>query len=216
MIELVVLALVAAVSLALGLWIASAFVRATALPARAPKRVLALSAPSKRRVAFLGASLTHGKVSADWVSLVGQALDVDVVNAGVNGDLAWSARLRLEDVLATKPNDLVVLVGSNDVMAGLDAVRERRYMTSKNLPQRPTLAWYRDNLIAIGERAKSASVSVLFASLPPLGEDLDSDVNKRVQSANEIIALVAQETGARFVDVYAPLAEALRAAGAKR
>ncbi|HEY4223451.1 MAG TPA: GDSL-type esterase/lipase family protein, partial [Myxococcota bacterium] len=155
-------------------------------------------------------------VSADWVSLVGQALDVDVVNAGVNGDLAWNARLRLQEVLDTKPNDLVVLVGSNDVLAGLDEVRERRYMTSKNLPQRPTLAWYRDNLIAISERAKSASVPVLFASLPPLGEDLDSDVNKRVQSANEIIAMVAQETGARFVDVYAPLANVLRASGSKR
>lgn len=78
-------------------------------------------------VAFLGDSLTSGwRLSEDeaWPALVGRTLaarhrPIQVLNAGVSGDTVAQGLARLPDVLARRPDVLVVALGVNDGLRGL-------------------------------------------------------------------------------------------------
>src|SRR5690242_1302903 len=97
--------------------VAYAAAQAQRAPANAPRRFA--RDPAKKTVACLGASIVHGRMSADVVAALAARLgdEYQVVNAGVNGDLAYNARQRLPDVIACEPDYVVVLVGTNDVLA---------------------------------------------------------------------------------------------------
>ena len=77
-------------------------------------------------VAFLGDSLTSGwRLSEEeaWPALVGRTLaergrPVRVLNAGVSGEKAVEGLARLPDILAQRPDVLVIALGINDALHG--------------------------------------------------------------------------------------------------
>jgi acyl-CoA thioesterase I len=76
-------------------------------------------APSaSRTVVFLGDSITHGHRlprNAAFPYRLGQALNVDAINAGISGDTTDGGLRRLDrDVLAHRPRLVVVGLGVND------------------------------------------------------------------------------------------------------
>ncbi len=92
-----------------------------------PAAVLAAGYPACTRgdgplVAFLGDSLTSGwrlREEEAYPALVGRALaargrPLRVINAGVSGDTAATALVRLPAVLKHRPDVLVVALGTND------------------------------------------------------------------------------------------------------
>ena len=95
---------------------------ATTTQASAPE------APAPTRIIFLGDSLTAGLgVDADqaFPALLDDALEreglrVDVVNAGVSGDTTAGGLRRLDWLLKQKPDVVVVGLGGNDGLRGLD------------------------------------------------------------------------------------------------
>src|SRR5438105_4380722 len=113
--------------------------QASAPPERSPRRFLARGPrqPGDRVVACVGASITHGRMSADWVEVLARRLrprGFRFVNAGVNGDLAYNALRRLPEVLRCDPDYVAVLVGTNDVLATLSSAQARRYERWRALP----------------------------------------------------------------------------------
>jgi lysophospholipase L1-like esterase len=73
-------------------------------------------------VVAAGSSTTRATLSADWVGAVRAraGADTEIVNAGVNGDTAAGLLARLDDdVIATAPAAVVVLIGGNDLRAGV-------------------------------------------------------------------------------------------------
>jgi lysophospholipase L1-like esterase len=191
--------------------LAYTFARAQALPANAPRRFVRDA--SKKTVGILGASIVHGRVSENVVDLVAARLggEYQVVNAGVNGDLAYNAKLRVGELIACKPDVAIVLVGSNDVMAAQNDASEARYRRMKKLPQKPTLAWYRDNMRAIVSALQDAGAKVAVCSLPVLGEALDDDANRRVAEYSAAVAEIAREMGATYLPIHEDIAAVLRA-----
>jgi lysophospholipase L1-like esterase len=193
--------------------------RANEPPQEAPHRFLARGgAPAGAKVcACLGASIVHGRVSADWVGTLGRRLAPDgfvLVNAGVNGDLAYNARQRLGDVIACRPDFVVVLVGTNDVLATMSPRHEARYRRSNALPVRPTREWYRENLTGIVDSLRrETQARVGLCSLPVLGEDLESRANRTADSYSSVVEEVAAATGAAYLPVREAMIEALRASG---
>src|SRR3977135_3207778 len=110
------------------------------------------------RVVCLGDSLTRGQVSVDYVEMLA-ARDVggsaSFTNAGVNGDLAFNVLQRLDSVIELQPDVVSVLIGTTDTNATHARLAEkniRRMTRMKKLPQRPTIAWYHENLTAIIDR----------------------------------------------------------------
>src|SRR5690349_5147410 len=101
------------------------------------------------RIAFLGASLINGSLSAPLPPRVVARLgrdDIHVLNAGVNGDLAWNVARRASAVVAWKLDVLFIMAGSNDVLASLTEGRARIYRRLKRLPQAPDARFFRDSL----------------------------------------------------------------------
>jgi len=189
--------------------------QAARLPDNAPARFLAEGQrrPGARVVVCLGASITHGRVSENWVDLLGARLGpgLQFVNAGVNGDLAYNARLRLPDVIACEPDMVVVLVGSNDAMASSDPKLEARYRRLKGLPVTPTKAWYRENMEAIvSELKQRTKAKIALCSLPMLGDVPESEANRKVREFNEVLREVAERHQAAYVPVNEELTRLLQ------
>ena len=172
--------------------------------------------PGHRLVVCLGASIVHGSVSFNFVDLLRERLGPKgfrFVNAGVNGDLAYNVLQRLEQVIRTQPDFVVVLVGTNDIMSTLSERAESRYMRRKGLPQGPTLDWYRENLEAIvNDLRQRTKARIALSTLPPLGEDLTSRPNQTIARYNDAIRGVAEKYHAVLLPVYESLAEYLRSA----
>jgi lysophospholipase L1-like esterase len=169
-------------------------------------------------VAFLGSSSTAGK---------GQAFDIigelkrrrrnsrfDFRNFGVGGDLAYNALQRLSQVVASRPEKVVVWVGANDVLALVSPKVRRFFHMSKHLPAEPSPEWFRENIQAIVHRLKNeTTASVALCSLPPLGEDptsalaFQSSLNRGIEEYSETIRDVALKEGVGYI----PLHEAMLA-----
>jgi acyl-CoA thioesterase-1 len=148
-------------------------------------------------VVCAGDSITHGVVSANYVELLERRFAADgyeFVNAGVNGNLAYNLLQRLDAVVACRPDVVTVLIGTNDVNATFSQAWEDSYRKEQHLPEKPTLAWYRLNVERIIDRLQSETAArIALLDLPMLGEDLASDMNRRVTDYNAVIHAVASE-----------------------
>lgn len=115
--------------------------------------------PAPPRVVFLGDSLTAGYGLGEEQAFpalleerfAARGLPIRVVNAGVSGDTSAGGLARLDWVLAARPDVLVVELGANDGLRGLD------------------LATTEANLRRIVERARNAGARVLLVGMriPP-------------------------------------------------
>ena len=107
------------------------------------------------RVVFLGDSLSagYGLPEADAFparverALREQGIDVEVVNAGVSGDTSAGGLSRIDWVLRSEPDVVVVELGANDALRGQPPANTER------------------NLRAIVERARSSGARVLLLGM---------------------------------------------------
>ena len=107
----------------------------------------------------LGDSLTQGyglpqdegfvPVLQDWLTERGH--DVTVINAGVSGDTTAGGAARIDWTLAEAPDAMIVALGGNDLLRGIDPAASRA------------------NLDAILTATGAAGVPVLLAGLPAPG-----------------------------------------------
>ncbi|MBW1881483.1 MAG: SGNH/GDSL hydrolase family protein, partial [Deltaproteobacteria bacterium] len=202
---LILLAVLVALVLATVGWLALTVRGIVSPPAIRP----ATYRPSGRPVVVCaGDSITHGTVSADWVSdlrarLAGRA---DVVNAGINGELAWNLDQRVEGILAIEPAVVVVLIGSNDTMGVLDDAWAQHYITDHGLPQEPSLDFYTDNLQRLLSRLDTRA-TVAVCTLPPLGEQDDSRIAGFVAERNAVVERVASKLGIEILRLHERIRE---------
>lgn len=167
------------------------------------------------RIAFLGASLIEGSISAPLAPRVVARLgrdEIQVLIAGVNGDLAWNVAQRASMVVAWKPDVLFVLAGTNDVLASLTESRARRYGRWKRLPQLPDAQFSRDSLNTLFDAVRAVP-RVVVGTLPPLGEDLESEACVRVRTTNDWITHAAGERGWTIADIYLVIAARIGSGG---
>jgi len=167
------------------------------------------------RIAFLGASLIEGSISAPLLPRVVARLnrdDIEVLNAGVNGDLAWNVARRAPAVVAWKPDVLFILAGTNDVLASLTEGRARRYVRWKKLPKTPDAQFSLDGLRSVFDSVRTVP-RVVLGTLPPLGEDLDGDACGRVRTINAVITRAGSERGWNIADLYTAIAARIGSSG---
>jgi acyl-CoA thioesterase I len=162
-------------------------------------------------VVCAGDSITHGMVSANYVEMLERrfaAKGCEFVNAGINGNLAYNLLQRLDDVIACRPDVVTILIGTNDVNATFSQEWEDTYRKEQKLPEKPTLARYRQNVERIIDRLQSETdAQIALLDLPMLGEDLASDMNQRLADYNAVLHAVALEKGVACL----PLHDRLRA-----
>lgn len=167
-----------------------------------------------KTVVCFGASLTAGRVSFNYLDLLGvrpSLADYHFVNCGVDGDLAWNGLQRLDQVIAEQPDAVTILIGTNDVNATLSERNRLRYREFNHLPIDPTLAWYEENLRAIVTRLQRETTARLaLLSLAVIGEDLEHEANRKVELYNEVIRRVASEEKVDYLPFHERVVAYLR------
>jgi len=173
-----------------------------------------LAADPRKVVVCLGDSLTHGNVSYDYVHALAARLEPSgytVLNAGLNGDLAWNVLQRLDAVLKGAPRFVVLLVGTNDARACESEWAAAGYVKRKKLPQVPDAAFFETNYEAILENlAASEKTQAILVTLPPLGEREGEPVDAQVERFNGFVRDQAEKRGFPCVDLNASLLHLIR------
>ena len=166
-------------------------------------------------VACLGSSTTAGKGQAfDWIGELARRLQnarFEFRNFGVGGDLAFNALGRVDDVVAARPDRVVVIIGSNDVLATVFPLLRRVYGLTKGLRGWPGAPRFEADLTAIVRRLKQETgAAIALASLAEVGEAPGSsdpaqaaltrlyaeyrDIIRRVAGAERVVYLPFYET----------------------
>ncbi len=181
-------------------------------PAENPRSYLKqkeIACPGRKRVVLIGDSITHGHVGSDYAAMLKRRLKksgkvMDIINAGINSQLAWNVVQNIDDIVACNPDYVTILIGTNDAHSTLDPANERSYIKQWKLPQAPDAAWYRKNLEEILSTLKDltkARVAVL--SLATIGENPADPAFKLGQTYSAIAKEVATKAGV----TYLPLCE---------
>jgi acyl-CoA thioesterase-1 len=178
------------------------------VPADSPAAFLRRGRASRTRtlVVCAGDSITHGVMSADYLGPLRARLGDDgceFVNAGINGNLAWNVLQRMDDVVACRPDAVTLLVGTNDVLGTLGPAWETMYRRQQHIAVTPTLAWYVENLRQIIDHVRvETGARLAILDLPPLGEDLASEINDRVRAYNAALREVAAADGVPVLPLH--------------
>ncbi|HEX8911741.1 MAG TPA: GDSL-type esterase/lipase family protein [Humisphaera sp.] len=181
---------------------AAILVLAPGATSRAADAPATLPAAGPRVVCF-GDSITK----QGYPAVLGKRLNLDVVNAGVGGHNTKQGLARMEkDVLAHKPDVVVVLFGTNDC---------RMAEPSALVP----LEQYERNLTTIVERSRKAGAKVVLCTLPPIDPtpyftrhkkepfDAAGGLAKVVADYAATARKVAKATDCPLVDLNASLAK---------
>jgi lysophospholipase L1-like esterase len=157
-------------------------------------------AGQRPRVVAAGASMTQGALGANWVAALRARPEFsryEFVNAGVNGNTTADLLQRVDtDIVACRPAAVTILIGTNDVRNGVPLER------------------FRANLDAIADRVKARTKArIVLMSVPPLGEDLNTEINHRLSAYNAATRETAARAQVDYLPLYERVTEGLRRTG---
>jgi acyl-CoA thioesterase I len=172
--------------------------------------------PGERRIVCAGDSLTHATISFDYVQSLRERLgpNVRIFNAGVNGDLAFNLAERVPSIIACAPDDIVVLIGTNDICGEQTAEVAQRQQREKELPELASRAFFERELTRLLDGLKAGTNARIIVVTPALlGEDLTHAVHARLQEYARSITEIAVKQGASVIAFHEAMERALRASG---
>ncbi len=168
----------------------------TGTPAREDALVAKLAAGRETvRVVCFGDSITgvyyHTGSQRAWTDLLGLALKknwtearLEMINAGISGHTTAQGLARIDrDVLAKRPDLVVVMFGMNDV-------------AKSSLPD------YRDNLAEIVDRCRAAGAAVILCTPNSVTENPDRP-NARLAEFSEAVRALARARNLPLADTFA-------------
>lgn len=164
------------------------------------------------KVACLGSSTTAAKGTFNWIARLEQRPEnkhIRFLNFGVGGDLAYNALLRTQNVIDAQPDEILIIIGSNDILAMTFVNVRRIYMRWKHLPFEPSAEWFTENLQAIiGRLKKETDARISVVSPAQVGEDPTANhpvqlhLNTLFKKFSEIIQAVAEAEKVNYIPFY--------------
>jgi lysophospholipase L1-like esterase len=187
-----------------------AYNRAQKLPDNNPKQFLKKErVPGEKVLVCIGDSITHGRVSVSYVDILRQVLadkNIEVVNAGINGETAWNVLKRVDDIAACNPDYITILIGTNDANGSFSEKVYKRQVKDQGLQQRPDKVFFRNNLEALCETLKKRTkAKIALLSIPIIGEEPEHPAFKNAEEFSRII----RETATKEEVTYLPLNEVM-------
>lgn len=160
----------------------------------------------KNKILFLGASITQGRISVSFVNTLKQKLDprqYKFINQGIAGFESYNILKTLDKAIDTKPDFVILLGGTNDILSAQDPKLSRLSRKLKKIPHEPTISNFCQNITEIVKRLKQAThAKIAIASLPVLGENLDSKENKLVKEYNSELKLISKTEDVCYLPVF--------------
>lgn len=158
------------------------------------------------RVSCVGDSITRAQHSMDYVSLLGarhRPGEVRTRRFGVNRDFAYNLLQRLDEVVAAPADVITVLIGTNDARASLPGYPVDKVMRSKQLPTRPSAAWFQECLGSVVERLSAETDATIgLLSLPVLGQDPAAEPAQASKEYSRMIAEIAERRGVAYLPLH--------------
>ncbi len=152
-------------------------------------------------VACLGSSTTASRGTYKWIDELQkrpQNSRFRFMNFGVGGDLSFNTVGVLDRVIASRPQRVMILIGTNDIMASVFPNFRRFVRVFKRLSEEPSPARFEGNLnFIVHKLRRGAAARIALSSLAPLGEDPNSRdpvqarLNDLIDTYNGIIRTVA-------------------------
>jgi lysophospholipase L1-like esterase len=131
------------------------------------------------------------------------------VNLGVGGDLSFNIIGRLGRVIATQPDRVIILIGTNDILASVFPNFRRIIRVWKGLPAQPTVRGFERNLALITRRLRQdTNARIALSSLAPVGEDphstdpVQARLNDLCAAVSGVIRDVALREGTYYIPFY--------------
>jgi len=138
------------------------------------------------------------------------------VNLGVGGDLSFNTIRRLRRVIGIQPDRVIILIGTNDILASVFPNFRRIIRLWKGLPREPTARQFELNLELITRSLRQeTNARIGLSSLAPVGEDLHSTdpvqtrLNDLCAAYNGVIRAVSSREGTDYIDFYEAFADQL-------
>jgi lysophospholipase L1-like esterase len=163
-------------------------------------------------VACLGSSTTASRGTYKWIDELQERPRNErfrFVNLGVGGDLSFNTVRRLDKVIDIRPGRVIVLIGTNDILASVFPNFRRFVRVWKRLSEEPSPAAFAENLNIIVRRLQQeANARIGLSSLAPVGEDAHSPdtvqarLNDLVSTYNGIVRTVASARHTDYVPFY--------------
>lgn len=188
---------------------------ANTLPPNNPDNYLIRSnRPTDQKILILiGDSITHGTVSFNYAEVLAQRLSekgIDVINAGINGDLTYNVLQRLQNILLLDPDYITLLIGTNDATGIFFPEVGERQIEEKNLPEFPTLENFKQNYLAIiNTLQEKTQAHIALLSIPPIGENTDSEVFQHSIEISRMIQNIALERDLTYIPLNEAMVELL-------
>lgn len=173
------------------------------------------SALKNKVVVCIGDSITHGRVSYNYVDLLSQRLGgsgFELVNAGVNGELASDVLQRIEEVIRCDPDFITILIGTNDISASLGRKDFRRAMRSTEpAGMHGHEGHFRVNLAKICSQLRAnTKAKIALVSLPPIGEEPGHVAYLKATRYSKVIKEVAIKEGLDYIAVHETMTDYLK------
>jgi lysophospholipase L1-like esterase len=182
--------------------------------------------PRLETVACLGSSTTASRGTYKWIDELQKRPHNSrfrFVNLGVGGDLSANAVRRLDRVIARRPDRVVVLIGSNDIMASVFTNFRRFARIWKRLREDPTPERFAENLAVIVRRLqRETNARVALSSLAAVGEEpgsrhpVQARLNDLFSAYNGIIREAAARESTDYIPFYETFQERLTRAGTRK
>lgn len=160
-------------------------------------------------VVCLGSSTTASRGTYKWIDELRnrpQNSRFRFVNLGVGGDLSFNTVRLLDRVVKLRPDRVIVLIGTNDILASVFPNFKRFVRVSKGLSEEPSAERFAENLDAIAHRLqRDTNARIGLSSLAPVGEDphsrdpIQARLNDLFASHNAIIRRVASERHTDYI-----------------
>jgi len=162
----------------------------------------------KKRIVFIGDSLTHANLSISYIDLIKKKLgpeNYEYVNAGYNAESTFDVLQRLDSIFACEPDIITLLIGTNDSNAGYDLQHiNKRSKKLANLPRLPEKNWFVENYnVILTELTSKTKAKIAICSLPLAGEDVNHEACKKSIDYSKTI----KELATKYKVNYLPVSE---------
>lgn len=162
------------------------------------------------KVLVIGDSIVRGKTGVNWLRILAKRhKNWQFENAGIEGDTLTKIGARLENKLQESAGyDVIVIVaGTNDVIIpaflkkGLSFRQAALYLLKNGYRplQDPDEFEKKLRNIVFATQQKT-SANIILATIGCINENLSSPVNRKRMSLNNVIRIVARQTGCRLAD----------------
>lgn len=144
----------------------------------------------KNEIVFLGNSITE---NGDWNELF---KNKNIVNRGIGGDVCFGVLNRLDEVVASQPKSLFLMIGINDI--------------GRSVPVDVIAAKIQEIVERIQQ--KSPKTKLYLQSVLPINEeviwyDYMKNKSKQIVALNEKLEALAAKANIRYLDLYARFAD---------